>query len=163
SIALLAISLWMRLKLSESPVFREMQQAGELARNPFVESFSYPENKRRIFIALIAVAAGLTVIWYTAMFSALSVLKGSVRMADTVRQAARRPHRSLRGVHAPALRYACAQRRGQAAADLELSVESHGRPRERVAVLAWLVRVLVRLGQAECLSGTDDYRWAAGL
>ncbi|MBW8785887.1 MAG: MFS transporter, partial [Novosphingobium sp.] len=83
SIALLAISLWMRLKLSESPVFREMQEAGELARNPFVESFSYPGNKRRIFIALFGVAAGLTVIWYTAMFSALSFLKGAARMDDT--------------------------------------------------------------------------------
>ncbi len=83
SMALLAISLWMRLKLSESPVFRAMQEAGELAGNPFVESFSYPGNKRRLFIALFGVAAGLTVIWYTAMFSALSFLKSTARMDDT--------------------------------------------------------------------------------
>lgn len=84
SMALLAISLWMRMQLSESPVFRAMQEEGELAGNPFVESFSYPGNKRRLFIALFGVAAGLTVIWYTAMFSALSFLKSAARMDDTV-------------------------------------------------------------------------------
>lgn len=83
SMALLAISLWMRLKLSESPVFRAMQAEGEIAGNPFVESFTYPGNRKRIFIALFGIAAGLTVIWYTAMFSALSFLKGAMRMEDT--------------------------------------------------------------------------------
>jgi MFS family permease len=83
SAILLAISLWMRLKLSESPVFQAMAEAGEIAGNPFVESFRYPGNKKRIFIALFGVAAGLTVIWYTAMFSALSFLKGAMRVADT--------------------------------------------------------------------------------
>jgi len=83
SLALLAVSLWMRLKLSESPVFRAMQEEGELAGNPFVESFSYPGNRRRLFVALFGVAAGLTVIWYTAMFSALSFLKTAARMDDT--------------------------------------------------------------------------------
>lgn len=83
SLALLAISLWMRLKLSESPVFKAMREEGEIAGNPFVESFTYPGNRKRIFVALFGIAAGLTVIWYTAMFSALSFLKGTMRMADT--------------------------------------------------------------------------------
>ncbi|MBB3861173.1 MFS family permease [Novosphingobium hassiacum] len=83
SIALLAISLWMRLKLSESPVFQKMKDEGELAGNPFVESFTYPGNKKRIFIALFGIAAGLTVIWYTAMFSGLSFLKSAMRVEDT--------------------------------------------------------------------------------
>jgi len=83
SIALLAISLWMRLKLSESPVFRAMQEEGEVAGNPFVESMTYPGNPKRLFIALFGVAAGLTVIWYTAMFSALSFLKAAMRIEDT--------------------------------------------------------------------------------
>lgn len=83
SIVLLAVSLWMRLKLSESPVFRAMREEGEIAGNPFVESFTYPGNRKRIFIALFGIAAGLTVIWYTAMFSALSFLKGAMRMEDT--------------------------------------------------------------------------------
>lgn len=83
SLALLAISLWMRMKLSESPVFAQMKESGELAGNPFVESFTYPGNKRRIFVALFGVSAGLTVIWYTAMFSGLSFLKSAMRVEDT--------------------------------------------------------------------------------
>ena len=83
SLALLAVSLWMRLKLSESPVFQAMKEEGELSGNPFVESFTYPGNKRRIFIALFGIAAGLTVIWYTAMFSGLSFLKSAMRLDDT--------------------------------------------------------------------------------
>lgn len=74
SLLLLAISLWMRMKLNESPVFKAMKEEGELSGNPFVESFTYPGNKRRIFIALFGIAAGLTVIWYTATFSARSFL-----------------------------------------------------------------------------------------
>ena len=83
SLLLLAISLWMRMKLSESPVFRAMQEEGELAGNPFVESFTYPGNKRRIFIALFGIAAGLTVIWYTATFSARSFLLSAMRVEET--------------------------------------------------------------------------------
>ncbi|MFM5950010.1 MAG: MFS transporter [Novosphingobium sp.] len=84
SLLLLAISLWMRFKLSESPVFQAMKEEGEIAGNPFVESFTYPGNKRRIFIALFGIAAGLTVIWYTAMFSGLSFLQKSMHVDDTV-------------------------------------------------------------------------------
>jgi len=80
SIILLLISLWMRLKLSESPVFAAMKAAGETAGNPFIESFTYPGNKKRIFVALFGVAVGLTVIWYTAFFSTLSFLKGPMRV-----------------------------------------------------------------------------------
>ena len=83
SLLLLAVSLWMRLKLSESPVFRAMKEEGEIARNPLKESFTYPGNPRRIFIALFGISAGLTVIWYTAMFSGLSFLKGPMKVDDT--------------------------------------------------------------------------------
>ncbi|WP_395394873.1 MFS transporter [Novosphingobium sp. BL-8A] len=82
SIVLLGVSLWMRLKLSESPVFKAMREEGEISGNPFKESFTYPGNPKRIFIALFGIAAGLTVIWYTAMFSALTFLKGAMRMED---------------------------------------------------------------------------------
>ncbi len=86
SIVLLAISLWMRLKLSESPVFKAMKEAGETARNPFVESFTYPGNGKRLFVALFGIAAGLTVIWYTAMFSVLSFLQGPMHVDATMAQ-----------------------------------------------------------------------------
>ena len=86
SIALLAISLWMRIKLSESPVFQEMKQDQTLSANPFKESFTYPGNKRRIFVALFGIAAGLTVIWYTANFSVLTFLTGPMRVDETTAQ-----------------------------------------------------------------------------
>jgi MFS family permease len=86
SIALLAISLWMRVKLSESPVYRAMKEEGEISGNPFVESFTYPGNKRRIFVAMFGVAVGLTVIWYTATFSSLSFLVGPMRMDEGLAQ-----------------------------------------------------------------------------
>jgi MFS family permease len=86
SILLLAVSLWMRLKLSESPVFKAMKEAGETAANPFVESFTYPGNGKRLFVALFGIAAGLTVIWYTSMFSVLSFLSGPMRLDPTAAQ-----------------------------------------------------------------------------
>ena len=83
SLILLGISLWMRLKLSESPVFQAMKAAGKTSGNPFVESFTYPGNAKRIFVALFGIAVGLTVIWYTAFFSSLSFLKGPMRLNGT--------------------------------------------------------------------------------
>lgn len=83
SIVLLAVSLWMRLKLNESPVFRAMKEAGEMSHNPFVESFTYPGNRKRIVVALFGVACGLTIVFYTAFFSTLSFLKGPMRVEDT--------------------------------------------------------------------------------
>jgi MFS family permease len=82
SIALLAISLWMRLKLSESPVFQAMKESGETAGNPFVESFTYPGNPKRIFVALFGVSGILTTIWYTSFFSTMSFLRGPMNVAD---------------------------------------------------------------------------------
>jgi MFS family permease len=86
SLFLLAISLWMRVKLSESPVFRAMKEEGRTAANPFRESFTYPGNLRRILVALFGLAAGLTVIWYTAMFGSLSFLVGPMGMEQTKAQ-----------------------------------------------------------------------------
>jgi len=86
SLVLLAVSLWMRLKLSESPVFRAIKEAGETVKNPIVSSFTYPGNLKRLFVALFGVAAGLTVIWYTALFSTLSFLTTTMRVEETTAQ-----------------------------------------------------------------------------
>ena len=86
SILLLAISLWMRFKLAESPVFTAMKESGGCTANPFKESFTYPGNLKRLFVALFGIAAGLTVIWYTAMFSTLSFLQGTMRVEPTTAQ-----------------------------------------------------------------------------
>ncbi len=86
SLVLLAVSLWMRFKLAESPVFAQMKAAGETAANPFVESFTFPGNLKRLFVALFGIAAGLTVIWYTAMFTVLSFLQSTMRVDETAAQ-----------------------------------------------------------------------------
>ena len=86
SILLLAVSLWMRLKLSESPVFKALKEQGGCAANPFKASFTYPGNLKRLFVALFGIAAGLTVIWYTAMFSTLSLLQNIMRVDSTTAQ-----------------------------------------------------------------------------
>ena len=82
SIALLAISLWMRLKLSESPVFQAMKAAGETSGNPFVESMTYPGNPKRLFVALFGITGILTTVWYTGFFSAMSFLRGPMHVSD---------------------------------------------------------------------------------
>ncbi len=83
SIALLFISLWMRLKLSESPVFQAMKEAGETSANPFKESLTYPGNPKRIFVALFGITGILTTIWYTAFFSSLSFLRRDMRVDES--------------------------------------------------------------------------------
>ncbi len=82
SIILLVISLWMRLMLSESPVFQAMKAEGQISGNPFVESFTYPGNKKRIFVTLFGVTGILTTIWYTAFFSGMSFLRGPMHVDD---------------------------------------------------------------------------------
>jgi MFS family permease len=84
SLLLLAVSLWIRMKLSESPVFKEMKEAGELAKNPLKESFDSWAKVRRLFAAMIGIAAGLTVIWYTAQFQAMYFLQNALRVDDTL-------------------------------------------------------------------------------
>ena len=83
SLLLLAISLYIRMTLSESPVFKAMKEAGTVSHNPFVESFQYPGNVKRIFIALFGVAAGLTVVYYTSQFGTLYFLTGTARVPET--------------------------------------------------------------------------------
>ncbi|WP_293884164.1 MFS transporter [Sphingomonas sp.] len=83
SFLLLAISLWIRLKLNESPVFAAMKAAGATSKNPLREAFDSGPKVRRVLAAMIGVAAGLTVVWYTAQFQALYFLQNALRMDDT--------------------------------------------------------------------------------
>lgn len=82
SLVLLAISLWIRLKLKESPVFQAMKDSGETSNNPLKESFSSWPRVKMILVALFGIAAGLTVIWYTAQFQALYFLQNALRIDD---------------------------------------------------------------------------------
>ena len=80
SLALLALSYYVRTKVSESPVFLSMRQAGRLSKSPIRESFSDPENLRRILVMLFGAQAGLAAVWYTCQFYALFFLLNTVKM-----------------------------------------------------------------------------------
>ncbi len=82
SILLLLVSLWIRLKLKESPVFQAMKEAGETARNPIAESFNSWPRIKLVLVALFGIAAGLTVVWYTAQFQALYFLQTTLKVED---------------------------------------------------------------------------------
>jgi MFS family permease len=71
SIVLLALSVWMRLSLTESPAFRRMKAHGRAARSPLVEAFGHPATRRGLVVALFGIVAGQAVIWYTSQFYAL--------------------------------------------------------------------------------------------
>ncbi len=81
SIFLLAISLWVRLKLSESPVFQKMKAAGTTSKNPFKDALTAPGNKGRLLVAL-AISAGFTVIFYTSQFGTLYFLQNTARLPE---------------------------------------------------------------------------------
>ena len=71
SIPLLAISIYIRLKLNESPVFQRMKTAGKRSKSPIRDSFlQYPNNKY-VALALFGATAGQGVVWYTGQFYAL--------------------------------------------------------------------------------------------
>ncbi len=82
SIIMLAISLYVRLKLRESPVFQAMKAKGETAKAPLKESFSTWRKTGTIIAAMIGIAAGFTVIWYTAQFATLGLLKQVALLDD---------------------------------------------------------------------------------
>ena len=68
SFLLLVVSLWIRLRLNESPAFKRIQELGRLSRSPLREAFGDWENLRLVLIALFALMMGQGVIWYTAQF-----------------------------------------------------------------------------------------------
>lgn len=74
SIFLLGISVWIRLKLNESPLFRKMKEEGTLSKSPIRESFGEWGNLKIVLIALIGLTAGQAVVWYTGQFYALFFL-----------------------------------------------------------------------------------------
>ena len=80
SLVLLAISLWMRLKLQESPVFRQMKQEGTTSRAPLTEAFGSWPNAKLVLIALFGAVIGQAVVWYTGQFYALFFLEKVMRV-----------------------------------------------------------------------------------
>ena len=83
SLLLLGVSLYIRLQLRESPVFAAMKAAGTTSAAPVRESFGKARNLGPVFVALFGIAAGLTVIWYTAQFSSLYFLQQTALVDET--------------------------------------------------------------------------------
>jgi len=68
SAGLLGVSIWMRLKLSESPSFTKMKEEGQVATSPFSESFGQWKNLKIVLLALFAIMSAQGAVWYTAFF-----------------------------------------------------------------------------------------------
>jgi MFS family permease len=75
SFALLAVSLYIRLRMRESPLFAKLQSEGKLSKNPLKESFTNPRNLKYVLLALFGATAGQGVVWYTGQFYALTFLQ----------------------------------------------------------------------------------------
>jgi MFS family permease len=80
SVVLLAVSLYIRLKLEESPVFEQMKAEGRLSRAPIRESFGDRSKLKRVLITLFGITTGMTVIWYTSHFYALFFMQGLLQV-----------------------------------------------------------------------------------
>ena len=79
SVLLLAISVWIRLSMNESPAFQKMKAEGKTSKAPLAESFGQWKNLKIVLLALFGLVAGQAVVWYSGQFYALffltSVLK----------------------------------------------------------------------------------------
>jgi MFS family permease len=71
SIVLLAVSMWIRLSLSESPAFLKMKAEGTRSKAPIKESFGQSKNLKIVLLALFGLVVGQAVVWYTGQFYAL--------------------------------------------------------------------------------------------
>jgi MFS family permease len=80
SAGLLVISIWIRMRLDESPMFRRMQEEGTASRAPLAESFLRWRNLRIVLIALFGLLMGQGAVWYTAQFYTQFFLEGVVKV-----------------------------------------------------------------------------------
>lgn len=80
STVLLVLSLYIRLKLHESPVFEEMKAQGKGSKNPIAETFGDRRNRRLVLVAIFGVVAGQAVIWYTGHFYSLYFMTTTLKM-----------------------------------------------------------------------------------
>jgi MFS family permease len=80
SILLLAISLWIRMQLAESPVFVKMKNQGTTSKAPLSEAFGQWGNLKVVLIALLGGVMGQAVVWYTGQFYALFFLERTLRV-----------------------------------------------------------------------------------
>ncbi|NBW53991.1 MAG: MFS transporter [Betaproteobacteria bacterium] len=80
SIALLAVSVYIRLSMNESPAFVKMKAEGKTSKAPLSESFGQWKNLKIVILALIGLTAGQAVVWYTGQFYALFFLTQALKV-----------------------------------------------------------------------------------
>ena len=80
SVVLLGISVWIRLKLNESPMFQKMKSEGKQSKAPLTDSFGNWGNAKIVLIALFGLTAGQAVVWYTGQFYALFFLTQTLKV-----------------------------------------------------------------------------------
>jgi MFS family permease len=80
SVLLLAVSVWIRLSMNESPAFQKMKAEGRTSKAPLTESFGQWKNLKVVILALIGLTAGQAVVWYSGQFYALFFLTQSLKV-----------------------------------------------------------------------------------
>jgi len=80
SVFLLAISVWIRLQMQESPAFQKMKEEGTQSKAPLSEAFGQWKNLKMVIIALLGLVVGQAVVWYTGQFYALFFLQSILKV-----------------------------------------------------------------------------------
>ncbi|WP_108471227.1 MFS transporter [Rhodanobacter thiooxydans] len=83
---LLAVSVYIRLQLSESPVFKQMKEEGKTSKAPLTESFARWGNLKLVILALLGATAGQAVVWYCGQFYAMYFLGSTLKIDATTTQ-----------------------------------------------------------------------------
>ena len=83
---LLAVSIWIRLKLNESPLFQQMKEEGKPSKRPLTEAFGQWSNAKIAILALLGATAGEAVVWYGGQFYALFFLTQTIKVPAATAQ-----------------------------------------------------------------------------
>ena len=83
SILLVAVSLYIRLRMKESPIFQHIKGTGATSAKPLREAFANWENLKRVLVSLFGATAGQGVVWYTGQFYALFYLQTVLKVNNT--------------------------------------------------------------------------------
>ena len=83
SIFLVGISLYIRVRMKESPIFQHIKSAGMTSAKPLMEAFTHWDNLKRVLVSLFGATAGQGVVWYTGQFYALFYLQTVLKVNPT--------------------------------------------------------------------------------
>lgn len=80
SIILVVVSIYIRLKMQESPLFAKIKKEGKISKNPLKESFGHKTNLKMVLLALFGAVMGQGVVWYTGQFYAQSFIENTCKV-----------------------------------------------------------------------------------